>query len=70
VGINVEETQTAIKNYWVISFSHLRVGRHFDKLTVYFSSAKKRMVRFNVIKNVWDKLAQVSENPLIFDKSK
>jgi hypothetical protein len=28
------------------------------------------MVRFNVIKNVWDKLAQVSENPLIFDKSK
>jgi hypothetical protein len=28
------------------------------------------MVKFNVIKNVWDKLIQVSENPLIFEKSK
>jgi len=42
----------------------------FGKLIVYFSSEKREVVRFNVIKNVWDKLAQVSENPLIFEKSK
>jgi hypothetical protein len=52
------------------AFSHLLLRGLFGKLTVYFSSQRGEIVRFNVIKRVWDKLAQVSENPLIFDKSK
>ena len=51
-------------------FSRLLMWGRFGKLIVYFSSEKREVVRFNVIKNVWGKLAQVSENPLIFEKSK